>query len=309
MPRNGCRYSNHDVADLAWVIGSCPLLRGEASSVYTLPDEDWYSQKLNGAEGLLSALEINSSSLDNFLHEHPQKLLGKRFENLVEFWLKNNDEFEYLFSNVQLKTGSATLGEIDFLCRERISGDCVHIETACKYYLAASNSKTWASWVGPNGTDNLNTKMKKLEKQFLIFEKEAGRKFLERNSLEQPRRLLFLKGYFFLHFSLIGKHCSPKSAHPHHNGGWYLFLREIENLAGDIHQWVVPPSELWFAGYCRSAEEVEVFNGRQLVATIRNVFTETKKAPLIIQVENRDGRLVERSRGFIVHDQWPQPAG
>ncbi|MDZ4821989.1 MAG: DUF1853 family protein [Flavobacteriales bacterium] len=299
-------YTHHDVADLVWVIGSCPMFTSEASKgQYHIPDEEWFSNQLEVNVNWIRQLDADPQPLLEFLREHPHKLLGKRFETLVEFWLKNSPDYDFRFANVQLKTGPATSGEIDFLCREKATGEFVHFEVACKYYLATTSALVWDKWMGANGNDSLHHKMKKFEKQFLVLEREEGKKFLERNSLDKPARVLIMKGYFFHHCSMIGKHRSPKYAHPHHQGGWFMFHFELDSLRDSVPQWIVPPKEFWMSPYCSPSGTLEVFTGSELVQQVDDVMIKKGKAPLIIQVENRDGWDVETSRGFIVKDDWP----
>src|SRR5690606_35802865 len=61
--------------------------------------------------------------------------LGKYAESLLNIYFKNCKEFELLANNIQLIKENKTIGEIDFLLKDLIKEEYIHLEFALKYYL------------------------------------------------------------------------------------------------------------------------------------------------------------------------------
>ncbi len=235
--RKNIYFNNPDVADLAWAIGSPPLMGEEAAGGrYILLSEEWFNEQFELHLEWIQELEKNPKPLEQWLAADAQKLLGKRFESLLGFWFSHSPYFELLYRNVVLHHQQNTTGEIDFIVKEKSSGNILHIETACKYYLGERKSSSWKNWIGPNGHDSLDIKMKKVQKQMTVFDRVEGRVFLEKEGLEKPAFYFFLKGYFFHHYNRIAGAVPPLHTHRHYNSGWYLYENELPHFSGSLAQ-------------------------------------------------------------------------
>jgi hypothetical protein len=299
-------FRNPDVADLAWTIASAPLMSNDdGDGKLELVGAEWCYDQYRAHKEWLGELDADPTPLLDFLDDDGQTLLGKRFESLIAFWFSHSSSFELLHRNIVLHDEHKnTSGEIDFIVLDKETHQLLHIESACKYYLAYQKSQHWENWIGPNGHDTLDNKLKKSQHQLRVFDRAEGRNFLKLHGLEKPNSYLFIKGYFFHHFSRIEGAVPPKNAHPHYNGGWYIYEHELPLFKSEYAQWMLLPKQRWISPYY-AQEEQDVFTGTEMIEACRQFIRRHAKAPMIIQVEERDGAIVEVSRGFVVRDAWP----
>lgn len=300
------RFQNPDVADLAWVIGSAPLMDSTSlENPFVILSEDWFDEQYAMHKDWLLELDKSPALLLSWIENHSQKLLGKRFEMLLSFWFSQSPHFELLQQNIVLHDAEKnTLGEIDFIVREIASNQIWHIESACKYYLAHTRSPSWENCKGPNGRDSLNLKMTKVKKQLSILKSQEGKDFLTICCLLKPIPVLLMKGYFFHHFSRLQGAIPPYNAHPHYSGGWYIYEHELHSLNGDLAQWILLPKERWMSPF-RTNEPVNILSGNELIVQCREYIRKHAKAPIIVQIQELDGVKTEISRAFVVRETWP----
>jgi hypothetical protein len=299
-------FKDDDVADLAWVIGSPPLMDDAAANgQYAIFGEEWYHTQFNLHLDWLKELDVDPTPLKDWLQQEDQKLLGKRFESLLAFWLAHSPSFELLHRNVVFHNEhNNTSGEADFIVKEKESNEVWHIEAACKYYLAHDKSHHWKNWIGPNGHDTLELKMSKVYHQLRIFDKAEGKRFLKEHDLPKPNSFLWMKGYFFHHYRLLEGAVPPKDAHRHYGGGWYIYEHELPLFKSDFAQWLLLPKERWISRVHLKGE-VAVLSGNEMIEHVRQFIRKHAKAVMIVQVEDREESTVEVSRGFVVRDAWP----
>ena len=303
------RYRQPLVADLAWAIGSTPLLTrfGHSPTVQLLQDEFFQRQWMLHQEWL-SDLDKNPQLLLQWMDKENHKLIGKRFEALLSFWLSQSPFYQLLHHNVVLHNqANNTSGEIDFLVRNLETNELWHLEVACKYYLgfgATGNWSNWSNWIGPNGHDSLKLKMQKSFRQLNLCNSSEGRMFLKNHELPCPKPFLWLKGYFFYHYETLHRNVPPQDAHEHFNAGWYCYERELSQFAGKLRQWLLLPKDRWLSPFY-SENKLDLLSGDEVVELCREYLHFQRKAPLLVQVEERDGVIMELSRAFVVHDAWP----
>lgn len=107
----------------------------------------------------------------------PERLvLGRRIECFFDYYISFLTDEEVLLRNTPIRQGKVTIGEIDFLLRNRVSGQISHVELMYKFYLYDPGiSEELQRWIGPNRRDTLCKKLKKLkEQQFpLLFRNET----------------------------------------------------------------------------------------------------------------------------------------
>jgi len=297
------QYSHPLVAELAWIIGSEPLMQ---SKVPGNPSHclsgDWYAEQLRLHSDWLLDLDKNPEALLSFMPD--KMLLGKRFERLVIFWFDQSPYFELVISNHSIVENGRTLGEIDLVVREIASNEVFHIEVACKFYLSSLNSSKWDSWIGPNGNDNLGLKMDKLKKQLNMFNTSQGTDIMLDLSIPKPDPSLMIKGYFFHHFSHLFQHKSPTLCNTNYCSGWFSKLSEAHIFPGESGLWIELQKDSWLSTIHNSAGR-EVFTGAVLLEFINTHFKNEKRAILLARVEVREHVLLEVDRGFIVADNWP----
>ncbi len=298
LPNQLPKYTHHQVASLAWAIGSAPLLKNNIKGL-ELFDEERCDELFYSHEKWLADLDADPSPLIEWLDRDVQKLLGHRFESLLAFFFSNSPQFNLLHRNVLLMQDKNTRGEIDFIVEDLENHELLHIEVACKYYIGQHNTSAWRDWIGPNGHDSLMLKMEKLHQQVRIFSTVPGKIFLEENKLAQPNSMVLLKGFFFHHFSRMQHAVPPVDAHPHYNSGWYIFDHELSVFNDSISQWLVLPKTYWTCPYRFPVSQIPVLSGKEMTEKVRAEIQRTQKAQMVMQVNVEGGMVMEVSRGFV----------
>lgn len=293
------QFNDPDVAALAWAIGSAPLVKADCGQLPII-DEEWCDHQFKIHLDWLKNLDENPHLLKTFLAEDDATLLGKKFESLLAFWFQYSEHFELVERNIRFEKSGAS-GEADFLIREKIDGELIHLETACKYYIGKPHNGKRNSWIGPNGRDSLQLKIEKLRKQINVFRTTAGKTYLLDHQLETPGRAVFLKGYFFHPIQEIAMPIPPDDAHAHYSAGWYIHQDELELFEKDPSQWLILSKDRWMCPFHFSEKSVDVLNGKQMISVVRQTIRQYGKAILLIQVEKGDGMLHEISRGFVTN--------
>lgn len=222
-------YHTPAVRDLVWLMASAPLLPSAAVTDLACTSGHWpthsdYLRLYARHEAWLRALDAAPEPLLTMLGQARDLRLGRYAEDLLKFWLSapDNAEFSLVAEHVALREQGITLGELDFLVRERRTGQLWHIELALKFYLRTADQQ----WLGPNRQDSLARKLKHLcQQQLPLLQGPAGQHWLQSQALETPRTWGWLKGRLFTAFS--------------------------ENAATDAPQWFTPDALIHFAGQHR----------------------------------------------------------
>ncbi|MES2720937.1 MAG: DUF1853 family protein [Pseudomonadota bacterium] len=228
-PEPWLSYQEPAVRDLVWLIASAPLLPSTAVTDLSCSSGHWpehndYLNLYGRHEAWLRALDAAPEPLLAALGRARDLRLGRYAEDLLLFWLAapDNAEFELIAEHVALREQGITLGELDFLVRERRTGQLWHIELALKFYLGTADQQ----WLGPNRQDSLARKLKHLcQQQLPLLQSPAGQRWLQSQQLENPRTWGWLKGRLFTAFSA--------------------------EAATDAAQWFTPDALIRFAGQHR----------------------------------------------------------
>ncbi|MCB0761014.1 MAG: DUF1853 family protein [Flavobacteriales bacterium] len=241
MKANG--YFNKWVRDLFWVLSSPPLLGVEAFPKHATPH-------LFPSEIELELLD----KLDQLPHDIEQTMkslyhlpTGKIFEKLLLYWFSTSPRWNCEAHGVQLNQHNQTIGELDFIVQDRDLNQTWHLEVACKFYLSASNNKAWNTWIGPNPTDTLELKKKKLENQTRAILNPVAKEFLEKRHIAVSHSGIILKGYFFHYWKDVAFAKPPTHAHPAYCSGLWCHQSEVEQVIGNPEQWTTLNRDSWFA--------------------------------------------------------------
>ena len=299
------KYKSPLVRELAWIIGSRPLMSEHGyCDVYQTLDDKWIDDLLEESESFLFSLDLNPAPLQEWLETRPSRLLGIRFESMLGFFFENHPRFEILAKNVQLKNRTQTVGEIDFIVNDLNHNRLLHMEVACKFYLSSKISNQWNLWLGPNPHDTLKLKMNKLIEQLSITTRHWGKEYLQSQKLANPEPTLLMKGAFHHHYSNLGNAKHPKFSNTKYNTGWWCHKKELKALDNVYIRWAKLEKESWLCPQVRVIDETLEFNNIQKV--VNGHFSLSKRSILLTCLLEKDGFWVEHSRGFVVGDEWPR---
>jgi len=305
------KFRNQAVRDLAWVVGSPPLLNNspKISSVNFIKTDFFNNQLLKFSE-YLKDLDKNPSKLNDFLSVNNTRLIGKYFEKLVEFWLLGRKDIKLIGSNIQIINMNKTLGEFDFIYKDLVTNRIIHLEVAGKFYLAEKNNSEWSNFIGPNGIDNLKSKLEKMQNdQIPLSKNDIAKRALSKLGITTGLiSKVILKGYLFYHLKYFEKDnfAVPYYAEPSHLKGWWLRENEIELLENFLgKQWIVVPRKNWVSRVYNCNTE-KLLDRKTLLFELKKYFL-TNRYPLLIAElsRNSSGCLLEKSRGFVVSNTWP----
>ncbi|MBT8044729.1 MAG: DUF1853 family protein [Verrucomicrobiae bacterium] len=101
-----------------------------------------------------------------------QQKLGHLYEDVLAVMLKSTPRYESLARGMQIcQNAGRTLGELDFLVRDLIADQLIHLELAVKFYLVVE-TPDGVLLPGPDARDNYFRKLEKMQShQLLLVEK------------------------------------------------------------------------------------------------------------------------------------------
>jgi hypothetical protein len=303
------------VRDLAWLVFS-PGLLCAPEAMLANPFES--TQESSATVAWLLALDQHAHDLHGALAPVHGLRLGRYAECLLGYFLRYGPASRLVAANVLLRRAGRTLGECDFLL-QAASGRRLHWELAVKCYLhIAARGVSMASYVGPNLQDRFDLKFAHLlEHQLPLSVREEFVSLGYGGSWEAQ---MFVKGWLFYRWDEVldaqrvpvGM---PAEIHPAHARGWWLVRSDLPRVAaGYADAWAVLPRFAWLAPRCRVLDgTVDIGMGTQtrllaLDALGRQLARQS--GPTMVAAFVRDGGAngCERSRGFVVPDDWPERA-
>jgi len=301
-------FINQHVRDLAWVIGSTPLLNNTNDKRFL--SEDFFTTEYNKFLPTLQKLDDNPQRLVEHIETGNTHLLGKYFESLIEFWLQSSADKELLTHNLQVFKGRNTIGEFDFVYRDLNSNKVYHLECAGKFYIAHKNIDAHSNFIGPNSIDNLERKVLKITNdQIKLCETNEGKEALFIEDIEEeviPK--VFLKGYIFYYADLFFNDAIvlPQNANINHPKGWWIFAKDIDYFfSGKNNKWIIMERSNWISKVNKPSES-NLLSTDTLINKLKNYFKKNDYPLLIAEIShNEDGINQEISRGFVVSDFWP----
>jgi uncharacterized protein len=339
------RFSDPAVRDLAWLLFSADLLRPQPEAPLAEP---WASDgEARTAATWLAQLDRDPAGLARLhttLGAAHLTRLGFYAETLLAWYLSHGPAPRLIAANVALRRAGRTLGECDFLVQAS-NRRRLHWELAVKCYLYAGlqgeASSRLADYVGPNLRDRFDLKLAHMLNHQLRL---STREEFASLGFEGPwRAQMFVKGWLFYR---VGKGAGTPPGDPpelavQHGRGWWVTHADWAGFAEReaAQGWSVLPRLAWLAprrlapGAPQSAEAAsgpepatdfptgfatDFATGspaRTAIATPMDpatLFASLTRAhePVMVAAFSADGAggYAERSRGFIVPDDWPERA-
>lgn len=309
------------VRDLAWSCLGAPLFTPQLGGFSTLNLGAYHSNLL----AWLRSLDAQPEALIRHLDAGPHSRLGLYFENLLQFLLTegfNSGALPYklIGHNLAIREQGTTLGEIDFLLKDRDDA-VLHLETAVKFYLLretnSHKASHWSNWIGPNGKDRLDIKLAHLlEHQLQRSKHPATIHLLSSQGIHanQMTPVHWLRGILFypldneLNFKkqafYPGLASSPEHSHSGHERGFWLHQRNISRLEKTpVKRWYILERAHWLGGHHLHSKALN-FNQLQLTLDKRcRDQNHIEKAIMLEPVTETDKPF---ARVMLVSDSWPQ---
>ena len=226
--------------------------------------------------------------------------LGKRFEQLVNWWFEECPEYDVLAKNLVIQGRDRTLGEMDLIVRDAQTSQVLHLELACKFYLQTRISGSWNHWVGMDPKDRLDLKLDKLASQLKLEKRSETQSVLRELGIRIDTRAAWVKGWCFVHYQNATRARLPIQAHRSVSSGWWCTLSEWGSIWQPQSSWILIPAQHWL----RIMHEKEDAFPIHSLRDVEQAMTEWKHA-MVAQVETSNGQWKEIMRGIIVRDPWP----
>ncbi|MGF1724167.1 DUF1853 family protein [Photobacterium nomapromontoriensis] len=165
--------------------------------------------------------------------------LGFFYQWLWQQLIIHHPHYELVAEEIQLHVDGKTVGAIDFLVTNSLTGQLEHWEVAIKFYLALGNS-----WPGPNAQDNLDKKAHRmLTHQLMLSHHSAYQQQLHHYYGQPAVKRLIMQGrlFFSTNKSNIG---SDITINPSASTGQWCYAADSAHLTLQAiakTDWIAPP--------------------------------------------------------------------
>ena len=286
-------------SEMVWAIGSAPLMEGDSKKLPALWQSNYHQKALTSLQDQLSLWAEISDPKSEVLGTM-QMRLGKRFEQLVNWWFEASPEYSVLAKNIIVQGQDRTLGEMDLIVQDNASSEVIHLELACKFYLQTESSQAWPKWIGMDPKDQLDHKLSKLQDQLNLDRRPEAQALLRKDGIEIDTRAAWIKGWFFVHFREATRARLPHHAHRSVSTGWWCFQSEWETIWQPRTSWIIIPSQHWL----RTRHKRDEVCLMRSADDAKNAMKQWKHV-MVAQVEINHNHWQEVMRGIIVQDGWP----
>lgn len=179
-------------------------------------------------------------------HNSPTNLrLGHLVEKSFAALLKGSKNYAVEHENLQVVINGSTIGELDFILRERTTGQLIHLEVTYKFYLLDPTlpAELLQNWIGPNRNDSLGQKLQKLQsKQFpLLHHAEVKNKLGLASGAHCEQQLCFMAQLFI---PLKMKSDLPQELIPAIKG-WYMNMDQFDEMDHSASLYHLPLRTEW----------------------------------------------------------------
>ena len=121
---------------------------------------------------------------------NPQNLrLGHQMEYVFKQLVEHSEVYEIVLYNLQVSQGERTIGEIDFILKDKTRDKLIHVELTYKFYIIDPEiSEPKHRIIGPNKRDMFFMKMEKIKnKQFPLLHSDEGAKALADKHIDHSK--------------------------------------------------------------------------------------------------------------------------
>ncbi len=311
VPDGLYKYRHQIVRDLAWVVFSPVMLNPKTYTDFRFDNGSILLREQSDQLSFLQFLDEQPAQLIDYISAENSKLIGKYFESLVKFWLEYGiSSYELIASNLQVNSNGRTMGEFDFIIHDKINDKFVHLEVAGKFFLANRNVSEHGEFVGPNGLDNLKTKLEKFQnEQMHLSENPDSQKLLGKLGINQKlEKTILLKGYIFYNYNYFfnDSYTQPAFASPNHLKGWWIRINEANNFFEQKNsKWIIVERKNWVSRVYYPSEKQIITSG-VLLGKLQEYFHNNSYPILVAELDGAENGIpFETSRGFVVSNSWP----
>lgn len=287
--------------ELVWAIGSVPLMEGRADQLPALWSSNYHLRALRSMRIQCPKWAEMSDPESAILGTKPMRL-GKRFEQLVNWWFEASPEYTVVAKNIIVQGQERTLGEMDLILQDNETKQVIHLELACKFYLQTSSSRAWPNWIGMDPSDRLDLKLSKLSTQLNLDQTPEALAILRSKDIQVNARGAWVKGWFFVHFREAMQAQLPYHSHHKVSTGWWCTQSEWHTIWKPQASWIIIPAQHWLRTRHDPAEAKMIKNLDDSLTALQKW-----KHIMVAQVEMKAGLWHEIIRGAIVRDGWPIP--
>lgn len=274
--------------DLIWAINSPSLI----SNVFLQSEQE---EESRDEVQFVEAGDISREHFWEFIKPVKDRRVGRYFERLMLYWLLHLRQVKMVAHGLQVRDGSQTLGEIDFLFidEQRLLN---HWEVAIKFYLYdPDHIKNGSHYLGPNASDNFEAKTKRMFEHQLLQS--------QRDFPEVAIRRGFVKGRIFYPLEMSGRPVAPAKLAENHLTGWWVRESELGGLQWSNCMYRVREKPHWLEGGPASLGGLKT--PIEFAQQLREHF-DTQGYPVFVsQFQLTDNEMRESSCGFVVPESWP----
>ena len=171
--------------------------------------------------------------------------LGHLVERIVAQLIKSSSNYQVLHENTQIIDGKITIGEIDFIIKNRMTGEVFHLELAYKFYLfdPTISMSSINNWIGPNRNDSLTQKLEKLtSKQFPLLYDDCTKSLFNDIEIKQVSQKLCLLASLYIPYE-----CKVNLSPDYEQAvkGYYLNFETFKNLDHNEKSYYIPSKKEW----------------------------------------------------------------
>jgi hypothetical protein len=254
-------------------------------------------------ENWLQQLDKSPKGIDTFIEEHHSKRLGRYFENLLHYYFAFHPNIEILEVGKQVFKGKITLGEMDFILKNKKTQEIIHLETAVKYFAKEIDKSDFRHFICPNGTRNFGDKLDKtFGKQLRITELIETQEFLKSSGYLPIKSYHFIKGILFYHPSEL-KNFKHEGLNIKHLKSWWIYQNETSTLNEESKYRVVHKLK-WLSPEIEENTK-ELLTKSELIELLNTHFEIISQGQLIIEYYYAKPNWIEKSRGFVLDNNWP----
>lgn len=232
---------------------------------------------------------IHENQFESFPFEEARQFnfLGKRAEIFFKYFIELSERYEEIAYSLQVIDQKATIGEFDFILKDKIQNEIIHVELINKIYLFDDNLSEHPDlcWIGPNRKDRFVDKIEKLKSQQfpLLYHPKAEPVLndLNINPWTVKQKVCF-KAILFL----------PEDCHTRFFdtnldsvAGYYYTLEQFLNKKWKNHQFYIPKKINWF---CDETKHTQWQSYSKLLKQLEGFMNE-KQSVMIFKKDEEGG--------------------